>query len=1372
MFTPIEMILRDANSHRNDLINLNAGNTGLPVSQLQSMSTEALVQLVLEWSRIADGKTYQGNGTFDRPLLFDTPRKTLEPDDSYYVHTAIHLNPRREMQFNALENPRTKSVKISGVMLVFDKGEAYRKQMAYHGDDVRDLKTLEIYADQVIVRVHLRFPATDVTIYARQLIFEGENACIDTTPIGFGNVKAISPKRGEYGPEDAKGPTYVAKDGKNGEKAGDIHLYVLEIVKQGGKKDTKRFICQGSPGQAAEDGGKKKYAPKKPNQPADKPDLSPVTKAEIRHQLEQLTALEEKRESWWRWPGGSDTGGVDSLDKINTHNDALGNNKVVSLSLILHNAAAYDCRATRVYFPGRDTIRTTGCEFLVPIGVFPNPARIACVEAEVKKYREGDDPGRQRPGDGPDAYPSGKPGDGGNGGNIVSHLFSAPVDSDICDNRAGDAGPATEPIPGGAAGSPNPAYWAKIYAIKKTPPVEYKENPTIELADVSAAKGMDAPGKQGRPGVAGKLTSDADSTWMSWLRPEALVGICRYARDVYRNGHREKAGAMLRPYYYALLYKKDELPAALLGHFTDITSIRANLINNLDYYGNPPGWLPRLDAGANYDIWHLYSENSAQILYFAEKMERDWDRISDEQEAITQVGNALKAEWDATAGLLENSYRDLKTAKQAMDDVQKELEAQEEKVNKLRLQVKAETANKLVEQQVFSGVMKIVGGLAQSIPVGQPFLGLAGKTLDLAGDFDLNNPDASTQLGTFFKGLSKETAAFLEENEDLFVERSSDSLPKPPGTVAKLKLKAQLKAVKSAIEDLDTKVEKSKEPDETETSKWEAIVKEKEAPIKTRIRELETEIAELRKTAPTSQQLRDKVDELGPLAGLAGELNEARRMRLARAKSKLYAALQEIEKKKSAIATAKQAAQVRESLLTRAEELEKTQEATAITAAQYEEDVADTEKKTKSLLKNLGGLSNGISSIGRGIVALTRPVDEKAVDALIEQTLQSSKYKDEYLTLLGEVKAINARKAQAASLFGYHQQLISTCTGQLASAAVQLNALSNQRQVADDVLDPGMKEYLRDMQTRAKENLLWSQYLFIKAWQYEHLTDVSSHFYDMEQWAERFRAFELKKARFKFDSNNTDKLPEYNDTYEDRKKLANTFLEEKDFTEIGELVRKANVLDLVKPVLNERQHHPQMKTNTQKCELNEGQLKKLREEGRVSFNFVRDFKLLSFHDVKAKISDIQLEVFEIESQERSLSLAIEFVHSGTSVLLGVDKKYYKFQKGPEDDPISWGFVYRHSDYLRLKDEEDDEVWTFVGEGPIQKDHAATEAVSKVIKEELDGESNYSEYHPSFFSDITLWINRKQHYEKESYKELLAKLGKVKKVQFAVHYLWK
>ncbi len=50
--------------------------------------------------------------------------------------------------------------------------------------NVSDLASIEIYADRVIVSSELRFPGTDVTIYARVLEF-GPGGKVDTTPVQF-----------------------------------------------------------------------------------------------------------------------------------------------------------------------------------------------------------------------------------------------------------------------------------------------------------------------------------------------------------------------------------------------------------------------------------------------------------------------------------------------------------------------------------------------------------------------------------------------------------------------------------------------------------------------------------------------------------------------------------------------------------------------------------------------------------------------------------------------------------------------------------------------------------------------------------------------------------------------------------------------------------------------------------------------------------------------------------------------------------------------------------------------------------------------------------------------------------------------------------
>jgi hypothetical protein len=746
-------------------------------------------------------------------------------------------------------------------------------------------------------------------------------------------------------------------------------------------------------------------------------------------------------------------------------------------------------------------------------------------------------------------------------------------------------------------------------------------------------------------------------------------------------------------------------------------------------------------------------------------MQHEWDEIDDEQEALDEVSTAVAEEWNATAKELENAYGELKTAKEKLDGVKKQFEAKQSEVDRLRLQAEADARTAVTERDIFKGVMNIVGGLAQSIPVGQPFLGMAGKTLSLAGDsFDWTKPDASKQIGAFFTGLSEETKSFLDDNEDLFIERSGEGIPKPPGKKEKLNLKKQLKEAKGAVESLDNKVKKGRKGvDEAIKSEWASTVETHSETLRVKERALITESEGLKDGDPNKARIQNQLKDVRTFQK---ELNKTAKLKFVPADSKFYDTLTRLDK--AVKDRASEFVTTKEALFNKAEALEKQQAALQFSEAEYAADKQASEDKTKRLLTDLSGLSDGISKVGRGIVAITRPYNEKEVDRVTDEILKGSKYREDYEKLIAEVKTINLQKAQAAAAFGYQQQLISTYTAGIASAAAELNALSNQRQIASGLLDPGIKEYLQGMESRARENLLWSQYHFTKAWQYENLMDISDNFYNLDQWVDRFREFEREKAGLK-----GKKLSEL--TYDDQKNIANTFLKEADFIDIGNKVRQAHVSDLIRPILNERQHYPSMQKNTKKCELTPEQRNQLCVAGRVTFNLIDDFGLGSLHDVKERIADIDLEVFKIESDDANLSPSIEFRHSGVSVLLGADKDitYYKFQMGREDSPIRWGFVYNHSDYLQKKKKGDPEaaIWSIQGKGkPIRKDTLDDAAIKQIIREEL-GDLQYSEYRPSFFSGITLWLNRGQHHDTNKYKEFLKKIKKLEKVQFAVTYVW-
>jgi hypothetical protein len=1346
--------------HRQLLIKAIDNNTAMARSDLQNLGDYELVVVGLcglakpkpkPVAALGDGKT------MGSPLLIDPVRKILDPEDSFYVHTATHFIPTRDLQFNTLENLQTKSVRISGVKLVFDHGNDYRKQMAFHGKQVLDLKKLEIIADQVIICKKLDFPRTEVTIYARELIFE-DQGCIDTTPAAF-NAPAESPKKvkvkDNFYPANEKGePIFVAADGKHGEQAGDIHLYVRQIInKRSGKVC---LIAKGSNGQAAEKGSLKPYEPKSPDQPKDSKNLRPVTIKDITDHLSNgLSGVEEKRENSWRWPNSNGGFGSYSLSNTVITDDALKSGKIVNLKLILHSDNAYTCRARRTFFPSMDSKRTVGCEVLTPL-LAPNPVRYACVEGELASYKKDVDGSRKKPGDGEDAYPSGRPGDGGNGGNIVSCLAAAPVEQQVCDVGEG-LGSSSETITGGSPGTPTPAYWADMYVVMADS-IDSPHNPYINLTNVSAKKGADAAGKTSNPGKKGSVANPSLKT-TAWVHPEAVRAVITYAQDIFRNGHRDKAKALLHPYYYRLSYHTEELSGELIGNLTDIIAILSNIDSNLDYFGNPPGWVPRLGVEANYEIWDLFSKESSKLYYFAAKMENSWDAFNDESTVVEETTTAVKDNMEATRVGLTKAYADFKLAKEAVDTVQDSFEAKQRDIDDLRNKAAQKARDKINEQRIFKGAMKLIGGLAEAIPIGQPYLGLAGKTLGSAGDIDWNQPDTSKQFGTFFTKLSKQTEDFMEKNDSLLIERSGNVVPKPDGTKL-TDLKTQITKAKGAVDAVDGDVNTLAKQIKTE---WDDAKKAERDRLSEEIKAAGKKITAL---AAAGQE---KASELEVArkeeTALKEEFAKPDLGKLGEAKKQLEDELKKLTKQVEDSAKAKLAE--KKALLKTVEGLEKKKTDFEGQVTDYKENKKAAQTKTKELLTNLSGLADGIAQVGQGIVALTAPYDEKEVDRLANQILEGSEFKEDYWKLLNEVKALNIQKAAAVGQFCFQQKLISTYTSNLASAMLELNALSNQRQVAYGVLDIGLKTYLRAMQERAKESLLWAQYHFIKALQYENLSDPGDDFANMEHWTTRFFEFEQQKLGIKETKKKISELKP-----EDQIKINNTFLSQEDFTKIGETVRKGYLLNLIKDICDDREKFVGRTKKPFKCILNDIQRDQLKKEGKLCFNFIKDFHSISFNEIQATISDINLEVFELTSsvdpKKDALPISIEFIHSGISILLSKNDKYYKFQKSPKDTPIIWGYTYNHGDYLRLLEENDkDDIWSFSGKKPIKKNEKIVETVNKFIESKFGEPIRYKEYMPSAFSDITLWLNRGQFDDADDYQLFLNKITIFERLEFTV-----
>jgi len=152
------------------------------------------------------------------------PVKPMPPSTDDY--TIIAQTIRRNVKFNNSVRDTVRSISITGKELVFDS-QIQNKVRYLTGQS--DIEELNLFAEKVIIREALHFPQTNITIYAKELIFVdtlGRQASINTSPVMWDIPENIN--------------------GNRGENAGNITLYIKEYKQT---KPHKRFILIGGKGQ-------------------------------------------------------------------------------------------------------------------------------------------------------------------------------------------------------------------------------------------------------------------------------------------------------------------------------------------------------------------------------------------------------------------------------------------------------------------------------------------------------------------------------------------------------------------------------------------------------------------------------------------------------------------------------------------------------------------------------------------------------------------------------------------------------------------------------------------------------------------------------------------------------------------------------------------------------------------------------------------------------------------------------------------------------------------------------------------------------------------------------------------------------------------
>jgi len=354
--------------------------------------------------------------------------------------------------------------------------------------------------------------------------------------------------------------------------------------------------------------------------------------------------------------------------------------------------------------------------------------------------------------------------------------------------------------------------------------------------------------------------------------------------------------------------------------------------------------------------------------------------------------------------------------------------------------------------------------------------------------------------------------------------------------------------------------------------------------------------------------------------------------------------------------------------------------------------VAARKQAAGNLMTKLGGLGEGLTEVGSAMVSMFTPVSDEDPDVvrLAQQMLvQDPEMRAAGKRLTDSLKAVTRRKTAKVNELLHWQRRANTSLAAITGGLATQAALSRQRQSLAGVLNPSVKEYLKQTQERAKDMLAESIYWFVKSQQYENLQDVDDTFYNFDTWAELLRKQEMERV-----NPSGTVLVSTADQEALSIRRARYVLPEADFKKVGDDVFAKEVRQLAHAMLKERQRHSQAMTGPYKgCvwerkpspTTDEGkkanQMLDNLAQGQVVFNFVRDFNKGSLDWDDARVVSVKLKELDLEpastEEDDKLSLTVVIEQLGDMMIAqtaGTERKLLVFRIGRDDDPIRWEYT--------------------------------------------------------------------------------------------------
>jgi hypothetical protein len=359
----------------------------------------------------------------------------------------------------------------------------------------------------------------------------------------------------------------------------------------------------------------------------------------------------------------------------------------------------------------------------------------------------------QWPGDATPGQPGGVPGRGGQGGTLHTAIPIPGASVALDGGRSAAARPAAD---GERGGLPEFAVGIAIRdTVIRAGPISIHV-PIYEFYTHQShgVQAVPSPGPVGPTGAAGGVAVDL----AGWLHPVAARAMLGYAEDLYRLGLLTQARDALQ-FLNGALAGADTLRGQAAHAYLPLRerteALLARQSSNLDYFGNPGGWVPALNLPALLGVLNNETRASADLLVLTERLRTLAEQGAAHVQSLTASRDGAADEVTRLASTLDSLAVELPRLQTHAATVAQEEASFETAVTQREATLAAIAQDQATPRTSFlQGALKTLAIVAKVIPVGQPIIGAAGAALDLvsqvgdrpAGDILGQIPNVAAQF--------------------------------------------------------------------------------------------------------------------------------------------------------------------------------------------------------------------------------------------------------------------------------------------------------------------------------------------------------------------------------------------------------------------------------------------------------------------------------------------------------------------------------------------------------------------------------------------------------------------------------------------------